>query len=590
MSRFALLLLLPAALAAQTSITMGGRGGVEGAPPPQRTAPPTPTEDLCAIEGQVLNAVSGEPLKKASLALMRTDISPGEAMLPNSYGTTSDAQGKFAMKDIEPGTYRLLVNRNGYVSMMYGARGAGRPGTALSLSRRQHMKEVIFKLTPHGVIAGRILDEDGEPLPYVRVMLQSYRYIQGRKQLTQSGGGGGSTNDLGEYRIFGVAPGKYFLSAAPSPNGMQMAVDRSVNAPPEEDYATTYFPGTTESAAAVQLDVSPGAQLRGVDMTLSKTHTIHVKGHVTHGLTSPGRNNVMVYLTPRNAGGFMGGLRNNPIDAKGNFDIRSVTPGPYNLTAVINDGNVSYQGRIPIDAGSSNIEGLNVTIGPGLTVSGQLRAEPGATKVDLSTIRLNLRPREVGGMMFGNNMSQGRLTDEGKFEIKDTPPDRYDLNIMGLPSGFYVKSVRTDLADVLLSGLDVSSGAASRVDVVISPNAAAVTGAVQNPKTGNASPGATVVLIPREKERQEQPSYYKFTISDQNGSFTFKGLTPGEYKAYAWEDLEAGAYMDQDVMKPLESKGEAVSLRESDQKTLQLTLIPADSPAAAASGTAGHEF
>jgi hypothetical protein len=579
-SRFALLLLLPALLAAQTTIVTGGTGGVGAAPPPQRTAPPTPTEDLCAIEGQVLNAVSGEPLKKASLSLMRTDISPGEGMLPNSYGTTSDAQGKFAMKDIEPGTYRLMVNRNGYVTMMYGARGAGRTGTALSLSRQQHMKEVIFKLTPHGVIAGRILDEDGEPLPNVRVMLQSYRYLQGRKQLTPSGGGSG-TNDLGEYRIFGVAPGRYFLSAVPSPTGMMMmAVDRSVNAPPEEDYAATYFPGTTDAATAVQLDVSPGAQLRGVDMTLSKTHTIHVKGHVTHGL-GPGRHNVMVYLTPRNAGGFIGPTRPSPIDAKGDFDIRGVTPGPYNLTAVIiNDGNVSYQGRVPIDAGSSNIEGLNVIIGPGLTVSGHLRAEGDAAKVDLSTIRLGLRPREGGGMMF-NNMSQGRLTDEGSFEIKGTPPDRYDLNIMGLPAGFYVKSIRTDQTDVLLSGLDVTSGAAARVDVVISPNAAAVTGVVQNPKTGNASPGATVVLIPQEKERRERQSYYQITTSDQNGSFTFKGVNPGDYKAYAWEDLEAGAYMDQDVMKPVESRGEALSLRESDQKTLQLTLIPADSAAAA---------
>jgi hypothetical protein len=249
--------------------------------------------------------------------------------------------------------------------------------------------------------------------------------------------------------------------------------------------------------------------------------------------------------------------------------------------------NVSYQGRISIDAGSGNIEGLNVTIGPGLTVSGHLRAEGDAAKVDLSSIRLGLRQRDSVGMRL-RGMSQGRLTDQGgtpetsaAFEIKDVPPDRYDLNIMGLPAGFYVKSVRTDQTDVLLSGLDVSGGAAPKVDIVISPNAAAVTGVVQNPNTGAASAGATVVLIPQEKERRERQSYYKVAIADQNGSFTFKGLTPGEYKAYAWEDLEAGAYMDPDVIKPIESKGEALSLRESDQKTLQLTLIPADSPAAA---------
>jgi hypothetical protein len=417
-------------------------------------------------------------------------------------------------------------------------------------------------------------------------MLQSYRYIQGRKQLMQSGGAGGGTNDLGEYRIFGVAPGKYFLSAIPSPTEMTMAVDRSVNAPPDEDYAATYYPGTTDAAAAAQLDVGAGAQLRGLDMTLSKTRTIHVKGHVTHGLTGQGRHNGMVHVISRNADGFLGAARSSPIDAKGNFDIRGVTPGPYTLVAFMNEGNVSYQGRISIDAGSGNIEGLNVTIGPGVTVSGHLRAEGDAAKVDLSSIRLGLRQRDSVGMAF-RGMSQGRLTGQGGtpeasagFEIKDVPPDRYDLNIMGLPAGFYVKSVRTDQTDVLVSGLDVS-GAPPKVDIVISPNAAAVTGAVQNPKTSAAAPGATVVLIPQEKERHERQSYYRIAIADQNGSYMFKGLTPGEYKAYAWEDLEAGAYMDPDVMKPIESKGEALSLRESDQKTLQLTLIPADSPAAA---------
>jgi Carboxypeptidase regulatory-like domain len=589
MSRFALLFLLPALLTAQTAAqTTGGTGGVGAAPPAQRTAPPTPTEDLCALEGQVLNAVSGEPLKKASLSLMRMDISPGEALFPNGYGATSDAQGKFAIKDIEPGKYRLVVNRNGYVAMAYGARGPGRPGTMLSLVRQQHMKEMIFKLTPNGVIAGRILDEDGEPLPYVRVTLQSYRYFQGRKQLFQSGGGG-NTDDLGEFRIFGVPPGKYFLNAMTSPTGMTMAMDRSVNASPEEDYATTYYPGTTDAATAVLLDVGPGAQLRGVDMTLSKAHSIHLKGHITQGLPGTDHRNARVYVTPRSAGGFMGATRTNAVDARGNFDIRGVTPGLYNLTAVVNEGNVSYQGRIPIDAGSSNIEGLNVTIGPGLTVSGHLRAEGDAAKVDLSTIRLNLRERDPGGIMFGN-MSQGSLTDEGSFEIKDAPPGRYDLDIMGLPAGFYVKSVRAGETDVLLSGLDLTGGAAAKVDIAISPNAAVVTGTVQNPNTGNAAPGATVMLIPQEKERHEQQSYYRVTLSDQNGSFTLNGLTPGEYKAYAWEDLEAGAYMDTEVMKPLESKSEALSLHESDRKTLKLTLIPADFPASAATGTSGHEF
>ena len=103
--------------------------------------------------------------------------------------------------------------------------------------------------------------------------------------------------------------------------------------------------------------------------------------------------------------------------------------------------------------------------------------------------------------------------------------------------------------DILASGLDLTAGAPPPLEIILSPRAAAVTGTVQNTKTGNAAPGATVVLIPQEKERRDQQNYYKMIMSDQLGAFSLTGVPPGEYKLYAWEDIEAGAYMDPDVLK-----------------------------------------
>jgi hypothetical protein len=148
--------------------------------------------------------------------------------------------------------------------------------------------------------------------------------------------------------------------------------------------------------------------------------------------------------------------------------------------------------------------------------------------------------------------------------------------VMGLPSGAYVKTIRSDQVDVLSSGLDTSSGAPAAVEVVISPKAATLSGTVQNSTTGNPAPGATVVLIPQEQERRGRQSWYKMITADQNGGFSLAGVPPGEYKAYAWEDLEFGAYMDPDFMKPFEDKGEAVTLRESDRNSVQLKLLPAE--------------
>src|SRR5262249_35348026 len=143
------------------------------------------------------------------------------------------------------------------------------------------------------------------------------------------------------------------------------------------------------------------------------------------------------------------------------------------------------------------------------------------------------------------------------------------------PDGMYVKAMRAGELDLLAEGLDLSKGTAASLEILIGQHAPVVTGSVQDPNTGQPAPGATVVLIPQEKERRDQDTYYRQIATDQHGAYTMKNVPPGEYKVFAWEDLEPGAYMDPDFMKPIEGKGESVSLRESDQKTVPLTMIPA---------------
>jgi hypothetical protein len=524
----------------------------------------------------VRNAATGEPVRRASIVMMRLDPTPGESGMPASYSTSSDANGQFSMKDLDPGRYRLTANRNGYVTLIYGARGFNKPGTMISLSRQQNLTDLALKMTPQSVITGRILDDEGEPVANVHVTLQGYRYMQGRKQLMATGGGN-NTNDLGEYRVFGISPGKYIVSATLQANEPMISIDRSADAGPEEGFVATYYPGTTDPAAATQIDVAAGAQLRGIDLVLSKSRTVHVKGHVTHGLS--GRPNATVFIVPRNSGGFGGMVRNSHVDPAGNFDIRGVSPGAYTLTAVVNDGNTPRQGRVPVEVGTANVDGVNITAGTGVTVKGVIRADSDSSTIDLSNVRVTLQQREPG-MMFGG---PGETRDEhGGFELKNASPDHYNFYVYGLPQGAYVKSVRAGQTDVLASGLDLTSGAAPEsIDVVISPRGASVTGTVQNEKTGNPAPGAMVVLLPQEKERREQQTYFKLINADQTGAFSLSGIAPGEYRLYAWEDVEPGAYLDPDFLKPIESKGESLTVGEGDQKTIQLKLIPADSSGAA---------
>ena len=187
-------LLLPLALAAQTN-----------------------PADSCSVSGQVTNASTGEPVRRALVALRRIDGSPGVVMnIQVTQSGSTDAAGRFAIAGVAPGKYRLSAEHNGFLITQYGARGPNKPGTLLTLEPGQKSSDLVLRMTPHGVIAGRVLDEDGEPVSIVDVQLSRQQYMQGRKQMVRAGGG--NTNDLGEYRIFGLAPGRYFLSATSRQN------------------------------------------------------------------------------------------------------------------------------------------------------------------------------------------------------------------------------------------------------------------------------------------------------------------------------------------------------------------------------------
>jgi hypothetical protein len=192
MLRSALLLIAAAALAAAQ---------------PQSTQPAAQTAEEKAkkqatLQGQVLNLVTGEPVRKGSLTLQ-----------PESGGTNlkavTDNEGKFTIENIDPGRFTLAGERQGFVKQNYGARRPEGPGTTIELKTSQTLKDVVLKLTPQGVIAGRVLDDEGEPVSGVMVQVQDYTYLLGKKRLITAAALPIVTNDLGEFRAPGLSPGRY---------------------------------------------------------------------------------------------------------------------------------------------------------------------------------------------------------------------------------------------------------------------------------------------------------------------------------------------------------------------------------------------
>jgi protocatechuate 3,4-dioxygenase beta subunit len=499
-------------------------------------------------------------------------MSPGVTTIQVSHTVATDAAGQFALTGIAPGKYRLAAERNGFIATQYGSRGPGKAGALLTLEAGQKSSGLAMRLTPHGVIAGRVLDEEGEPVSSANVQVSRQQYIQGRKQMSRTGAA--STNDLGEYRVFGLTPGRYYVSAEARPNPMLPQA--------EEEYVTTWFPRTADATAAAPIDLVPGAQLRNIDILLAKLHTVTVRGRVVNEVPPSGgglsalRTNFSVVLSARNAMGAGGSMsRGTSVTPEGTFEFRGVTPGSYFVIAQVNAQGKNFAARTAIQVGGSNVEGITLPLRGGVPVSGRVRVE-GETTQAIASVHVLLRPAETGGVVYGPFPTQ-QVKEDGSFQMDDVGADRYTVSVNGLPEGFYVKSLRSANLDVLAGGLEVAGGSPANLDVVLSPNAGQVTGTVMDPNTQKPAAIVMVVLVPQEKDRRGREAFYQTANTDLSGRFTLISLVPGEYRVYAWEDVEYGVWMDPDFMKPLELRGEAVSVSEGGRQAIQVNLIPADS-------------
>jgi hypothetical protein len=533
-------------------------------------APEAKPDDKCSVEGTVINSATGEPVKKARVTL--APVGPPVDL----YATTTDSTGHFLIDEVDAGRYSLTASRVGYTKPT-STHGRRNSNAALTLEKGQEIKEVVLKLAPDGVIAGRVLDADGDPVAEVAIQCMRVGYENGKHNLADHIGT--NTNDLGEFRLPGLMAGKYIVSANFSNQNMYAGMQKrpaqksGQGQATEEAYVTTYYPHTMNPSSASPIEVSPGAQINGINLTLMRARTVHIKGVVSAEIKLP-TGIPWVSLHPldeiQSGKPQVGGT----VGPGGDFLLGGVVPGSYVLLAgcmVFRDRKY-YTARIPVEIHDSNIEGMAITLRPPREFRGQVIIED---KGDLrgATLDAWLQPKD-GTFFMGGGSTQ--VKEDLTFKIDNVGMALYDFGLRGYPDSFYLKSMRMGDQDVTATGLDFTQEAeAAELTVVLSPNAGVVEGSVQNTKD-EAAPGAKVTLIPDAKHRLSTLRY-KTADTDQNGHFVIKGVAPGEYKIFAWEDIEEGASEDPEFMKPHESDGQTVSIKERGYETVQLKTIPAES-------------
>ena len=522
----------------------------------------------------VINSVTGDPILRAHVLLQglgeTTNYSisgAGVKILGNSdsdsqdYGALTNGEGKFSIASLPPGNYFVSAERLGFVAPV----NLHLDATSVVLAAGDKKQDLKLKLIPAGVIAGRILDADGEPVSNAEVTAEGAR-----------GSSQARTGEQGQYRI-ALYPGKYRIRATPQrpPFGAEIRTDGSR----EVHYAATYYPDSLARSSARAIDVEPAAQLSGIDIRLIGTPNVLVSGKVT-GLSD----NTRAHIQPnreedRNFGGWPGNL----VKADGTFTIANLDPGKYTLV-VTADGRGQQRNLqsapVEIEVAGDNIEHLELRMIAPFEVTGQIRFDDPQIRFPKpaprpSGVPDNLpddapapsAPRMIrllplhGGMWNGE--ANADIGADDSFALEKVPPGRYHV-MLDWGQG-YVRSVRTGSLETDGDVLDVSNGAVGEVVVSVSSLTCEISGTV-NDASGPVA-NAHVVLAPENGAG----SFSRSTSTKPDGTYSFTGVPPGKFKLAVTEDEMYLNFMQPgEALEDYKEVAESIELHPGDKLTKDL--------------------
>ena len=548
----------------------GGRGGRLGMPPRDNTPPPTGT---AKITGRVLSAETGTPIRRAQISLNSRDARVNR-------NVATDAEGRYELDTLPPGRYRLSVNKAGYVPLEYGQARPFESGKPLDLAVGQTLEKIDFSLPRGSVITGRITDEFGDPITDVQVQALRFQSVNGERQLVTAGRTA-RTDDLGQYRIFGLMPGEYIVHASlreMPPGAREGAVEPT-------GYPGTYFPGVADASQAQTVSVTIGQELSAIGFPLVPARFARVAGII---LASDGRplGGAILVIRPRLNGlglaNLLGGAGRSAADAEGRFSLARIPPGEYVLEVqqrpdrpqnMTNNALTQLEfASVPLTV-SDDIENLTVSTTAGVTVSGRVvYLGQNAPRSGLQIMAISPDGAPPLRALAGRALGSGRVNADGTFEVHGLFGPHY-LRPQNIPSGWMLKSVQLDGTDITDTPFDFRTGNNMTGAVVtLTDRLSEITGSVRDAR-GQSAADYVLVVFPEDAKLWGAASrFVQTTRPNQNGVFSIKGLPAGRYLAAVVPSLENGLQNDRAVLERLRTGAEGFSLTEGGVVNLNLQM------------------
>ena len=589
----ALVLLSPVSADAQQFPT-GAPGEFPMMLPPGRTA----KTGTGRLRGRVTAADSGAIVRRAQVRISSQDIGTKTAF--------TDAQGRYEFRDLPAGRFNLSVSKSGFVTMQYGQSRPFEAGKQIELADAQVVEKADVTLPRGSAVSGRILDEYGEPVSDASVTAMRLQYAAGRRRLAPTGRPS-MTNDLGYFRVFGLPPGEYYLSASVRTFDsmvMDLIGGGSSGGPTGSNsnsgYAATYYPGTQSPAEAQRLSLVVGQEMQ-IDLQMQPVRLARITGTALQSDGTP-MANAMIMLIPtmKEAMGLMPGGTSR-TDKDGNFTLNNVAPGDYSVQAQSLVALMSAASQVMsmmsggestetaaaktrerefavanVSVAGEDISGLTITGTRGARATGKLVFDGNERPTEpLTSLRMIAVPTDADSM--GANASafgMASVKENGTFEIDGLAGGRV-FQFMNPPKGWSIKRITHDNDDVTDRGHDFKPGEeVDGFEIVMTRRTQRVTGKVVN-ENGDPLKEYTVVAFPEDQQKWTLPSnrWIQHGRPDQDGKFDITPLPAGKYLVVAVEYVAQGEWNDPEWLARAARSASKVTLEEGASAALDLKLV-----------------
>ena len=556
---------------------MSAMAYAQAPPQPPTTSTSKPAAPTARVAGRVTAADTGKPLNRAIVQLM---AQPSKVIRI----AQTDRDGRYEFRNVAAGRYGVTPSKEGYVFISENPFAGGR---GIEVADGEVANNHDFTLSRGSVITGQITDDFGEPMANVLVQAARFQFRpSGARQLIMGSSGNyympAATNDRGEYRIFGLRPGSYYVSARPEDTARAIPLAQSggsgVGAIDSNDgLTTTFYPGTANIAEAQVVQVALMRESHA-SFTLVPARMARVSGTV---IDSQGRPISRTFVTLRSmsgvVGGWLGGNSTAPLSPNGTFALANVAPGDYTLEVRPNPSaavggaqpTVNEYASVPVTVAGEDVD-LAITTTPGISVSGRVIFE-GGSNIALQNLRISAAPEEDGrNFLSYQGPDSGLVGSDGQFHIPSVY-GRVVFRTSPLPVTVMLKSVTLNGVDITNTPFDATrSDDVSNLVVRLIDQQGRISGYARNQR-GEIQYNYRLVVYPANPKPGDVTVRFQHNTSPGvKGQFNIGRMPPGEYIGLAVKGVQPGEEWDPELRKRIEQFGQRFSLKEGE--TLQLEM------------------